>query len=98
MQFSVKTTDYQKNLMLNICDLELLGKNIVEDELNMNISESYYGEKIVEHEEARSLLKDASIINMVGEKTISLSLELGVGSEKGVKIIGGVPFLIVFKM
>lgn len=98
MQFSVKITDYQKNLMLNICDLDLLGKNIIEDELNMNISKSYYGEKIVEHEEARSLLKDASIINMVGKKTISLSLELGVGTEKGVKIIGGIPFLIVFKM
>ncbi|MBA4452111.1 MAG: DUF424 domain-containing protein [Nitrosopumilaceae archaeon] len=98
MQFSIKTTDYQKNLMLNICDAELLGKNIVENELNMNISESYYGEKLVEHEEARTLLKNASIINMVGKETISLSLELGVGTESGVKKIGGVPFLIVFKM
>ena len=98
MPFSVKTTDYQKNLMLNICDLDLLGKNIVEDKLNMNISKSYYGEKVIEHEEARTLLKNASIINMVGKETISLSLEIGIGSEKGVKIIGGVPFLIVFKM
>ena len=98
MQFSVKTTDYEKNLMLNICDAELLGKKIVENELNMNISESYYGEKLVEHEEARTLLKNGSIINMVGKETISLSLELGVGSENGVKKIGGVPFLIVFKM
>ena len=98
MQFSIKTTDYQKNLMLNICDAELLGKKIVENELNMNISESYYGEKLVEHEEARTLLKNASIINMVGKETISLSLELGVGSENGIKKIGGVPFLIVFKM
>ena len=98
MHFSIKTTDYQKNLMLNICDADLLGKNIVENDLNMNISESYYGEKLVEHEEARTLLKNASIINMVGKETISLSLELGVGSENGVKKIGGVPFLIVFKM
>ena len=98
MQFSIKTTNYQKNLMLNICDAELLGKKIVENELNMNISESYYGEKLVEHEEARTLLKNASIINMVGKETISLSLELGVGNENGIKKIDGVPFLIVFKM
>jgi len=98
MQFSVKVTDYQKNLMLNICDIDLLGKNIVEDELNMNISKSYYGEKIIEHEEAKHLLKNASIINMVGEKTVSLSLELGVGTENGIKKVGGIPFLIVFKM
>lgn len=98
MQFSIKTSDYEKNLMLNICDVDLLGKNIIENDLNMNISKSYYGEKIIEHEEARALLKNASIINMVGKETVSLSLKIGIGSEKGVKIIGGVPFLIVFKM
>ncbi len=98
MQFSVKITEFQKNRMLNICDIDLLGRNIIQDQLNMNISKSYYGEKIIEYEEAKSLLKNSSIINMVGKDTISLSLELGVGSENGVKLVGGVPFLIVFKM
>jgi len=98
MQFSVKVTNYEKNLMVNICDKDLLGKKIIQDQLNMNISKSYYGEKIIEYDEARHLLKSASIINMVGKETISLSLELGVGSENGVKKIGGIPFLIVFKM
>ena len=98
MQYSVKISDYQKNLMLNICDIDLLGKKIVQDKLNMNISKSYYGEKIVEHEEAKNLLKTSSIINMVGKNTVSLSLELGVGSENGIKTIGGIPFLIVFRI
>ncbi len=98
MQYSVKISDYQRNPTLNICDIDLLGKKIVQDKLNMNISKSYYGEKIVEHEEAKNLLKTSSIINMVGKNTVSLSLELGVGSENGVKTVGGVPFLIVFKM
>ena len=98
MQFSVKISDYQKNPMLNICDIDLLGKNIVQDKLNMDISKSYYGEKVIEHEEAKNLLKRSSIINMVGKNTVSLSIKLGVGSENGVKIIGGVPFLIVFKI
>ena len=64
----------------------------------MNISESYYGEKLVEKEEAAILLKNSSIINMVGKETVSLSIELGIGSENGVKLISGIPFLIVFKM
>ena len=98
MQFSVKISDFQKNRTLNICDIDLLGKNIVHDQFNMNISKSYYGEKIIEDEEAKNLLKSSSIINMVGKNTISLSLELGVGTENGVKTVGGVPFLIVFKM
>ena len=98
MQFSAIVTDYQNNIMLNICDVDLLGKNIVEGELNMNISENYYGEKLIETDEARTLLKQSSIINMVGENTISLSIQLGIGSENGIKKISNIPFLIVFKM
>ncbi len=97
MQFSVRISNNQKNSMLNICDAELLGKKIVQDELNMHISQSYYGEKLIEKEEAKSLLKNSSIINMVGKETVSLSIELGIGSENGIKTISGVPFLIVFK-
>ncbi len=98
MQFSVKITDYQKNLMLNICDADLLGKSILQEELTINISKSYYGDKIVGKDEAAQLLESSSIINMVGKNTVSLSLELGIGSENGIKRISGVPFLIVFKM
>jgi len=97
MQFSVKVSNYQKNTMLNICDAKLLGEKIIQDELNMHISESYYGEKLIEKEEAKSLMKNSSIINMVGKETISLSIELGIGSENGIRTISDVPFLIVFK-
>ena len=98
MNFSVKVTDYQNNAMLNICDADLVGKDIQENELKLNISKSYYGEKIVDKNEAENLLQNSSIINMVGKETVTLSIKLGIGSENGVKKIDGVPFLIVFKM
>ena len=98
MQFCVKIIEYQKKLMLNICDADLLGKNISQNELTMTISKSYYGDQIVEKDKAKKLLENSSIINMVGKNTISLSLDIGVGSENGVKKISGVPFLIVFKI
>jgi len=98
MQFSVKVSNYQKKLMLNICDVELLGKQLSQDELNLKISESYYGEKLVDIEEAKSLLQNSSIINMVGKNTVSLSIELGIGSESGIKTISDIPFLIIFKV
>ncbi|MBT8243351.1 MAG: DUF424 domain-containing protein [Nitrosopumilus sp.] len=98
MQFSVRTTNYQNQTMLNICDAELLGKKIVQDELTMHISENYYGERFVEKDEAESLLKNSSIINMAGKETISLSLKLGIGSELAVKKVSNVPFLIIFNV
>ncbi len=98
MSFSVKVSDYQSHVMLNICDTELLGKTIVQDDLNMNIDKLYYGDRLVEEEEAKNLLESSSIINMVGRKTVTLSIGLGIGSESGVKTISGIPFLLVFKM
>ena len=98
MQFSVKTTNYQKQSMLNICDAELLGKKIIEGDLTMHISENYYGERFVETDEAQSLLNNSSIINMAGKETVSLALKLGIGSENAVKIVSDVPFLIIFNM
>ncbi|MFB5620350.1 MAG: DUF424 domain-containing protein [Nitrosopumilus sp.] len=98
MQFSVRTTNYQNQSMLNICDADILGKKIIEGELTMHINENYYGERFVEKDEAESLLKTSSIINMAGKKTVTLSLKLGIGSEKAVKIVSDVPFLIIFNM
>ena len=98
MQFSIKTTNYQKNPMLNICDSSLLGKTIVESKLKMHISKSYYGERFVQKKVAIKLLQDATIINMVGDDTISLALDLKIGTKDSIKKIDGVPFLLVFKM
>ena len=98
MQFSIRVTNYQQNQMLNICDSDLIGKTVIGNDLTMDITKNYYGEKIVTKDEAKTLLQNSSIINMVGKETISLSLELGIGSKDGVKIISNIPFLIVFKM
>lgn len=83
--------------MLNICDAELIGRIVRQSDLEIKISESYYGQRVVDEQEAASLLRSSSIINMAGRKTIDLSIKIGVGSSKGVKEIENVPFLIVFK-
>jgi len=96
MQFSVRISDYQKNTMVNMCDAELMGKDIFDGELKIHISESYYGKQLVDKDEAISFLKSASIMNLVGKETISLAIDLGIGSESGIKIISDIPFLIIF--
>ena len=68
MQFSARISDYQKNIMLNMCDMELIGKEVVDGELKIHISENYYGHEKVDKNEAASLLKSASILNLVGKE------------------------------
>ena len=96
--FSARIINQNNTRLLNICDSDLLGKTIISEKLSIKISESYYGEKSIKKEEAEHLLRECNNINMVGKDIISLSVELGIGSEKGVKKVDGVPFLIVFKM
>ena len=98
MQFSVRISDYQKNKMVNMCDAELIGKDVVDGDLKIHISESYYGKQLVDKDEAISFLKSASIMNLVGTETISLAIDLGIGSESGIKIISDIPFLIIFNI
>ena len=97
MNFAVKQVNQQRNRMLNICDAELVGKTVRQSDLEVKITKSYYGDRIVDEKEAESLLRNSSIINMAGKKTIDLSIKIGLGSAKGVKEIEGIPFLIVFK-
>ena len=96
--FSARLINHKDTGMLNICDADLLGRTLNRGNLTIKISEKYYGEKVVEKEEAESLLKESHNINMVGKEIISLSTDIGVGSQEGVKEIDGIPFLIVFKM
>ena len=96
--FSARLIKHKDSSMLNICDKDLLGKTLNRDNFSLKISEEYYAEKIVEKEEAMGLLQESDSINMVGKDIIDLSVNLGIGSEEGVKVIDGIPFLIVFKM
>ncbi len=98
MLYSVKIVSRNGNTMLNMCDSELLGKTISDGKLVMKISKNYYHDQFVEQEEAKDLLKKSNNINLVGNETISLSLELGIGTEQAVKLIDKIPFLIIIKM
>ena len=98
MLFSTKVISASGNLMLNICDPELVDKTVQDGNTKIKINPNYYAERDVDEHEAKNLLTKCNSINMVGEKTVSLATSLGIGSEKSIRRIEGVPFLIVFKM
>ena len=86
------------NSILNICDTDLIDKIVKDGTIKIKISSNYYNEKTIDELEAAHLLQKCTSANLVGEKTISLSLKLGIGSEQGIRRIDGIPFLIIFKM
>ena len=98
MLFASKLITSSGNTILNICDPELLDKIVKDKKIEIKISSKYYNDKTIDEIEAEYLLKKCTSANMVGEKTISLSLKIGIGSEKAVRRIDGIPFLIIYKM
>ena len=96
--FSARLINHNDTRMLNICDADLLGRILNNGDFTLKISEGYYAQKIIEEEEAKELLRGSNNINMVGKEIIALSVNMGIGSQGGVKEIDGIPFLIVFKM
>ena len=96
--FSVRLINHKDTCMLNICDTKLLGMTLKRGDFTLKISEKYYAQKVVEKEEAKELLRRSDNINMAGKEIISLSVDIGIGTQDGVKEIDGVPFLVVFKM
>ncbi len=98
MLFASKLITSSGNTILNICDPDLLDKIVKDKKIEIKISSKYYNDKTIDEIEAEYLLKKCTSANMVGEKTISLSLKIGIGSEKAVRRIDGIPFLIIYKM
>ena len=96
--FAARLINHNDTSMLNICDAELLGRTVNRGSFTLKISEKYYTQNVIEKEEAKDLLRRSHNINMVGKKIISLSVNIGIGTQKGVKEFDGIPFLIVFKM
>ena len=98
MLYSVKVVNRNNNSMLNMCDPELLDKTVKDGKTEIKINSDFYNENTIDENEAKQLLQSCTSANLVGEKIISLSTGLGIGSNDAVKKINNIPFLIVFKM
>lgn len=95
-KFYIRKMNYQGSLMINICDEELVGKNIESDSLNINITNEFFNE-VVNENEIISLLKKCSIANLIGRRVVDKTLSLGLAKRESIKIVSDIPFLMIFK-
>jgi len=95
--YALRKIKYQETQIINICDLDLVGKKINQGDFTINISKEYYYSEEITKEEATVLLKDASIINLVGNNIVELALDLKLAKRNSVKVIENIPFLMIFR-
>jgi len=81
-----------------VCDCELLNTTLSNGEIEVHITESFYGNYRASEKEVRDALARAANANLVGERTVALAIDMGLVTRSGCIMINNVPHTLIFRM
>lgn len=96
-QYIAKQIKWQEQTLLNICDEELLGTTVKGGSVDMHISRDFFGSDKVNEAVALDMVKNSSIVNLAGSRIVDRVLENNLATERAVKRVGSVAFLMIYK-
>jgi len=86
------------NVLLSICDVEILGKTLREGKIVFKVSEEFYKGEEVDVEEAVAMIENSTIVNMVGKNVVQKAIEKGYVHPEAILNIEGVPHAQIVKL
>jgi len=86
------------NVLLAMCDTELLGKTLCEGKIVFHVKEEFYKGARITIEEAVDMIEHSTIVNMVGKKVVRKAIEKGYVHPEAVLNIEGVPHAQIVKI
>ena len=95
--YAARSTRYQGAVMIDICDLELIGKSLEQNGLVINLTKEYYQQEIISQTLAEEMLQKCSIANLVGDRIVGHAISMKIAKVASIKRISGVPFLMIYK-
>ena len=87
-----------RNVLLAICDAEILGKTLCEGKIVFHVKEDFYKGARVNVEEAISMIENSTIVNMVGKNVVKKAIQRGYVHPEAVLNIEGVPHAQIMKI
>lgn len=78
MKFRMKIYRVKGEVLVAVCDAEIVGKIFKEGNLKIEVKEDFYGTEEFEEKEVESALKKATIANITGEKAVELAIRIGI--------------------
>jgi len=81
-----------------VCDSELLDARLQHGEVEIHVSESFYGRNRATDEEVRDALRHAGNINLIGERAVALAIGMGLIESTGCIRIGSVPHAQIIRL
>jgi hypothetical protein len=86
------------NVLLAICDAEILGRTLREGKIVFCVKEEFYRGAKVDVEEAVEMISNSTIVNMVGRNVVRKAIERGYVHPEAVLKIEGIPHAQIVKM
>ncbi|HLE75959.1 MAG TPA: DUF424 family protein [Candidatus Bathyarchaeia archaeon] len=87
-----------RNVLLAICDCEMLGKTLKEGQIVFHVKDEFYNGGKVSVEEAVGMIANSTIVNMVGKNCVEKAIEKGYVHPEAVLNIEGVPHAQIVKL
>lgn len=85
-------------VLLATCDAELLGKVLRDGKIVFEVREEFYKGSKVSVEEAIDLMRQSTVVNMIGKRIVDKALEKGMIHPEAVLKISGVPHAQIVKL
>ncbi len=85
------------NVVLAICDCDLLGKTLRDGKIVFHVKDEFYKGKKTTVEEAVGLIDNSTIVNLVGKSCVEKAIIQGYVHPEAVIEIEGVPHAQIMK-
>lgn len=91
MEVYVKTMKHGRDIIVAVCDAELLGKTLQGDRVSFKVNERFYGGVQASIGEAIEAIRRSTISNLVGKKIVEAAIAHKIVNESAVIYFGDVP-------
>lgn len=98
MEVYVNLKKAGRNVLLAICDCEILGRTLREGKIVFHVKDEFYNGGRVTVEEAVGMIENSTIVNMVGKNCVDKAIEKGFVHPEAVLRIEGVPHAQIVKL
>ena len=98
MEAYVNLRKIGRNVLLAICDCEMLGRTLREGKIVFHVKEKFYNGGKVSVEEAVGMIENSTIVNMVGKNCVEEAIAKGYVHPDAVMEIEGIPHAQIVKL
>ena len=98
MEVYVNLKKVGANVLLAVCDCDLLGKTLREGKIVFKIKDEFYNGRKATVDEAMDMIYNSTIVNLVGKKCVEEAIAKGYVHPDAIIKIEGVPHAQILKL